>query len=76
MITKTFKIFSYCTDFKGEELCQDKLAERGGCDTYIDYTAHSKEWLEENNYSEDGIANKLIELGANEGEKVLIHLDW
>ena len=77
MEIKTFKVFSYCTDFEGEDDIQDKLSEFGEYDTYVRYTAHSKEWLIRHNYSyEDTIENKLIELGAHEGETVLIHLDW
>ena len=77
MEIKTFKVFSYCTDFEGEDDIQDKLSEFGGYDTYVRYTARSKEWLIQHNYAyEDTIENKLIELGAEDGEEVLIHLDW
>jgi len=74
MKTITRKVFSYCDDF--DEELQDLLQEDRSCDVYIDYIAYTKEWLEENEYEEDLIANRLIELGAENGEEVLIHLDW
>lgn len=55
---------------------QDILQKDRSCDTYIDYTAYTKEWLEENGYDEDLISIRLIELGAENEEEVLIHLDW
>lgn len=55
---------------------QDILQEGKSCDVYIDYTAYTKEWLEENGYDEDLISIRLIELGAKNEEEVLIHLDW
>lgn len=72
VITK--KVFSYCDDFTDEE--KDLFSEGFSCDVYIDYTAYTKEWLEENGYENDLISNKLIELGCENEEKVLIHLDW
>jgi len=69
----TRKVFSYCNDIP-EEL-QDRF-EENACDIYIGYIANSKEWLEKEEYDEDLLANLLIELGAEEGEEVLIHMDW
>jgi hypothetical protein len=68
MKIKTFKIFSYCDDFKGEDDMQETLSEYGECDTYIEYRASKEE--------DNSIGNLLVELGADEGEMVLIHLDW
>jgi len=70
----TRKIFSYCDDFTEDE--QNILQEYGNNDTHIDYTAYTEEWLKENGYELDPISIKLIELGCENEEKVLIHLDW
>lgn len=70
----TRKVFSYCDDF--DEDLQDILQEGKSYDVYINYTAYTKEWLEENGYDEDLISIRLIELGARNEEEVLIHLDW
>ena len=67
MEIKTFRVFSYCDDF--DERSQEMLAEYGSSDIYISWTAYS-------DGSEGWLANKLIELGAEENETVLIHLDW
>lgn len=75
MEIKTFKIFSLCDDFPEDEL-YEQLSEHNNSDSYIDYTAMSKEKQVELDYGEDKVANKLIELGAEEGEEVLIHLDY
>jgi len=74
MKTITRKVFSYCNDFTREE--QDLFGEENHCDTYIDYTAYTKEWLTVNEYDLDLISIKLIELGCSNEEEVLIHLDW
>ena len=68
------KVFSYCNDFNEEE--QEILQENQGYDCYIEYQAFSKKYLENQGYDNDIIANKLIELGCLNEEKVLIHLDW
>jgi len=73
MKTKTIKVFSYCEDFTEEE---QELFQEASNDVYIEYTAYTKEWLEENGYENDIISNKLIELGCENNEKVLIHFDW
>lgn len=71
--TINYKVFSYCGDF-------DKSIVKGlqeyppNC--YIEYTANSKKELERKGYSNDLIANRLIELGCKENEKVLIEIDY
>lgn len=45
-------------------------------DCFVEYTANSEEELERQGYSNDLIANRLIELGCEEEEKVLIEIDY
>lgn len=66
MLVKTYKIFSYCDDFTEEE---QKLLEEYPCDVFVEYVANSNKTL-------NSIADKLVKLGAEEGEKVLIHIDY
>jgi len=73
MEIKTYVIFSYCDDFTEEE---QEILEDYGCDVFIEYTAYSREDLKKEGYSEDLIAIKLFELGAESGQKVLIHIDY
>lgn len=68
MEIKTFKVFSYCDDFEGEDDMQDTLSEYGSSNSYVSYTATKEEC--------NSIGNHLVYLGANHGEEVLIHLDW
>lgn len=77
-IIEKIKIFSLCDDFsqnEHEEMYDSLSAERG-CDCYITYTANSVEKLEKKGYGDDPIANRLIELGAEEDEEVFIHIDY
>lgn len=74
MITKTYKIFSLCDDFDYD--MYDKLSQYTTCDTFIEYTANTKESLTFAGYDDDPISNRLVELGANDGEVVLIHIDY
>lgn len=73
MKIKTYKIFSYCNDFTEEE--QDILQKDRSYDCLIRYTAYTKEYLKGIGI-EDIIASKLIELGCQHKEEVLIDLDW
>ena len=75
MKIKTYKIFSLCNDFSEDEMYEELSNERG-CDCYIEYTANSAEKLALQGYSDDRIASHLITLGAEEDEKVLIHIDY
>lgn len=79
MEIKTIKIFSLCKDFnpdEGFEEMYDDLSEDSNCDSYIEYTAYTAQTLVDKGYVRDAIANRLVELGANDGEKVFIHLDY
>lgn len=76
MKTITRKVFSLCSDFKDREDLYNELSKYSSCDTYIDYIANTKETLESQGYSNDEVANKLVELGAKDGEEVLIHIDY
>lgn len=78
MVIKTFKIFSYCNDFdeKEDEELLDELSSGASCDSYITRTAYTLESLNRAGYADDPLARKLVELGAEDGEEVLIHLDW
>ena len=77
----TKKIFSLCEDFNPEESGEveemyDTLSSETGCDVYIDYTAMTLETQEGHGYSRDDIAIRLVTLGAEDGEEVLIHIDY
>ena len=74
VITK--KLFSLCDDFGEHEELYDKLSEGTGCDCYIDYMAFSKEYFETSEFDEDLVSIRLFELGAEEEESVLIHIDY
>lgn len=74
MKTITIKVFSLCDDF--DEDLAEKISEYGTNDSYIMRTAYTKEYLSEKGFSQNLVANRLIELGAENGEEVLIHLDW
>lgn len=81
MITKTYKIFSLCDDFNPDESSEMEdmygtLSQEATCDTYIEYQAMTKESELAGGYSNDPIANRLVELGADDGEIVLIHIDY
>ena len=79
MKTITKKVFSLCEDFnpdEGFEEMYEDLSAENSCDVYIDYTAMTKESEEKGGYSNDPIANRLVELGAEDGEEVLIHIDY
>lgn len=72
------KIFSLCEDFSQEthEDMYDELSAYTSTDSYIEYTANTRETLESEGCDNDPIANRLNELGADDGEKVLIHIDY
>lgn len=74
MITKTYKIFSYRNDFTEAE--QKLLGEDNNYDSFIEYTAMTLATQFSKSYGEDMIADKLVKLGADDMEMVLIHLDW
>ena len=78
MIIKTYKIFSLCEDFNSDTypLMYDNLSGEYSPDSYIDYQANSKTYLEDNGFTNDIVANRLIDLGCGEGEEVLIHIDY
>lgn len=79
METITKKVFSLCDDFnpdEGFEEMYDEISAETGHGCYIDYTANSKEFFETSEYDKDLIAIRLIELGAEEGEEVLISIDY
>lgn len=73
-VFENIKVFSVCEDFTDE--MYNRLTEQVSPDSYIDYTANSKEELEKQGYSNDEVANHLITLGCEEGEKVLIEIDY
>ncbi len=73
MKTISLKVFSLCNDLS--EFHEELSSERS-CDVYIDYTANSEKFLEEEGFDNDEVANKLINLGCEENEKVLIHIDY
>ena len=73
------KCFSLCSDFNpddGHETLFNQLSKHVSCDVYIEYTAHTAKWEEDNGYDNDLVSNRLIDLGAEEGEDVLIHIDY
>ena len=67
-----------CNDFDQDKYpnMYDELSEYNTCDSFIEYQANSAKHLKENNYDPDPIANRLVELGADENETVLIHIDY
>jgi len=75
----TRKVFSLCEDFNPDEGFQemyDELSKYNTCDSYITYTANTTETLKEKDFDEDLIANRLVELGADDGEVVFIYIDY
>ncbi len=76
MKTKTYKIFSYCEDFAEYPKVQTKLSQGRGYDCFILYTAYTLQSLKTKEHENDPISNLLVKLGADDGEEVLIHLDW
>lgn len=76
MEVKTYKIFSLCNDFGEDEDLYEQLSAEVGCDTYITYPASSRESLISKGYDEDPVSIRLVELGADDGEEVLIHIDY
>ena len=74
MITKTYKIFSLCNDFQQDGMYEE-LSKEQGCDVYITYRAMTVETnLKLGGI--DNVSNYLIELGADDLEEVLIHIDY
>lgn len=79
MEVKTIKIFSLCKDFNPDNGFKDmyeKLSNENACDVYIEYNAYTKETLKKEGYDNDLIANRLVELGAEDKELVFIHMDY
>tara|TARA_R100001377_G_scaffold85310_1_gene71529 strand:+ start:53265 stop:53495 length:231 start_codon:yes stop_codon:yes gene_type:complete len=76
MVVIRTKVFSISEDFREEEDLIDYITLERGTDCYVDYTANSKEGLAKGGFGNDPVANKLIELGCEEDEKVLIHIDY
>jgi len=79
MKTLNIKVFSLCNDFnpdEGFEEMYNELSEYNDCNVYIPYRAYTKETLEKEGYQNDLISNRLVELGAIDGEEVLIHIDY
>lgn len=74
MRTITIKVFELCSDFDDDMI--EEMSEYGTNDSYIMKTAYTKQYLQNKGFSEDLVANRLIDLGCNNGEEVLIHLDW
>tara|TARA_R110000744_G_scaffold242781_1_gene359841 strand:+ start:3023 stop:3262 length:240 start_codon:yes stop_codon:yes gene_type:complete len=75
----TRKVFSLCEDFnpdKGFQDMYDSLSEEVSSDVYIDCTAMTKETEVKGGYENDPVCNRLIELGAEDEEEVLIHIDY
>lgn len=68
MKTITIKMFSLCGDFGDFEEMYDELSKYTSPDTYIMLTANSD--------FPDTVESRLIDLGANEGEEVLIYIDY
>ena len=54
----------------------DDLSSENSCDVYINYTAMTTKLEVKKGYSNDPVSNRLVTLGANDGEKVLIHIDY
>ena len=70
----TRKVFSLCQDF--DEKMARQISDEITCDVYIDWTANTEETLRKEGYDVDPVAVKLVELGAADGEKILIHVDY
>lgn len=71
----TRKVFSYCEDIP--EQLQEKFEEYT-CDVYVEKEAIARETQlkPDYKYSYDELAALLVELGAEDGETVLIHIDY
>jgi hypothetical protein len=79
MVQITRKVYSLCSDFNPDEgygALYDILSKSTDCDCYIEYTAFTKETLVASGYGEDLVANRLIDLGADDNEIVFIHIDY
>lgn len=76
MKTITRKVFSLSSDFTEEQSNEIVDMCGGGQDIYTEYTANSEKVLKAKSYENDSIANRLIELGCEEDEKILIHIDY
>ncbi len=68
----TRKVFSFCEHF----IDLDHSLGEYPSNCYVEYTANKASTLKAGGYSKDEVANKLIELGALENEKVLIEIDY
>lgn len=79
MKIKTYKVFSLCKDFDSDIYPEmyEELSQHNTCNSFIEYEVRSAKYLKENNYGDDpSIRERLIKLGAKDGETVLIHIDY